>query len=67
MPKKSDYDAERLRHVLQAQHQVITRIQALACGIPQSTLDRYIAPGAGPAPAPDHGGAAGRIGQVTNI
>jgi hypothetical protein len=45
MPKKSDYDAERLRHVLQAQHQVITRVQALACGMPQSTLDRYIAPG----------------------
>jgi hypothetical protein len=45
MPKKSDYDTERLRHVLQAQHQVITRVQALACGMPQSTLDRYIAPG----------------------
>jgi len=45
MPKKSDYDAERLRHVLQAQHQVVTRVQALACGMPQSTLDRYIAPG----------------------
>ena len=29
MPKKSDYDAERLRHVLQAQRQVITRRQAL--------------------------------------
>src|ERR1700750_652615 len=25
MPKKSDYDAERMRHVLQAQHQVVTR------------------------------------------
>src|SRR5689334_7360749 len=45
MPKKSDYDAKRLRHVLQAQHQVVTRVQALACGMPQSTLDRYIAPG----------------------
>src|SRR6478609_3627441 len=45
MPKKSDYDAERLRHVLQAQHQVVTRVQALACGMPQSTLHRYIAPG----------------------
>jgi hypothetical protein len=45
MPKKSDYDAERLRHVLQAQHQIITRVQVLACGMPQSTLDRYIAPG----------------------
>ena len=28
MPKRSDYDAERLRHVLQAQRQVITRTQA---------------------------------------
>ena len=45
MPNRSDYDAERLRHLLQAQHQVITRVQALACGMPQSTLDRYIAPG----------------------
>src|SRR6478752_4235160 len=45
MPKKPDYDAERMQHVLQAQHQVITRVQALACGMPQSTLDRYIAPG----------------------
>lgn len=45
MPKKSDYDSERLRHVLQAQHQVVTRVQALACGMPQSTLDRYIALG----------------------
>jgi len=45
MPKRSDYDAERLQHVLQAQHQVITRVQAVACGMPQSTLDRYFAPG----------------------
>ena len=45
MPKRSDYDAERLRHVLQAQRQVVTRVQALACGMPQSTLDRYAAPG----------------------
>jgi hypothetical protein len=45
MPKRSDYDAERLRHVLQAQRQVITRTQALLCGIPHSTVDRYAAPG----------------------
>src|SRR5690349_7443619 len=45
MPKRSDYDAERLRHVLRAQHQVITRRQALLCGVPHSTLDRYVAPG----------------------
>lgn len=45
MPKKSAFDTERLRHVLQAQYQVITRTQALLCGLPPSTLDRYIAPG----------------------
>jgi hypothetical protein len=45
MPKRSDYDAERLRRVLQAQRQVITRAQALLCGMPHSTVDRYAAPG----------------------
>lgn len=45
MPKRSASDAERLRQVLQAQHQVITRQQALLCGLPPSTLDRYIAAG----------------------
>ena len=45
MPKRSDYDAERLRHVLQAQRQVITRTQALLCGMPHSTVDRYAAHG----------------------
>jgi hypothetical protein len=45
MPKRSSFDRERLRQVLQAQHQVITRRQALLCGMPHSTLDRYIAPG----------------------
>ena len=30
---------------LRAQHHVITRQQALLCGLPPSTLDRYIAPG----------------------
>ena len=45
MPKRSDYDAERLRRVLQAQRQVITRTQALLCGMPHSTVDRYAAPG----------------------
>lgn len=34
-----------MRQVLQAQHQVITRPQALLCGLPPSTVDRYIAPG----------------------
>jgi hypothetical protein len=45
MPKGPTFDAERLRHVLQAQHQVVTRQQALLCGVPHSTLDRYISPG----------------------
>src|SRR5438874_11946234 len=45
MPKRSDYDAERLRGVLQAQRQVVTRTQALLCGMPHSTVDRYAAPG----------------------
>jgi hypothetical protein len=45
MPKRSAFDPERLRQVLKAQHQVITRRQAALCGLPHSTLDRYIAPG----------------------
>jgi len=45
MPKRSAFDTERLRRVLQAQYQVITRRQALLCGLPHSTLDRYMAPG----------------------
>jgi hypothetical protein len=45
MPRRSAFDAERLRQVLRAQHHVITRQQALMCGLPPSTLDRYIAPG----------------------
>lgn len=44
MPKRSAFDAERLRQVLQAQHQVITRQQVLLCGMPASTLDRRVAP-----------------------
>jgi hypothetical protein len=40
----SKCDLERLRHVLQAQYQVVTRRQAQLCGMPTSTLDRYIAP-----------------------
>ncbi len=40
----SKSDLERLRHVLQAQYQVVTRRQAQLCGMPTSTLDRYIAP-----------------------
>jgi hypothetical protein len=43
MPKRSSFDPERLRQVLQVQHQVITRRQALLCGMPHSTLDRRVA------------------------
>jgi predicted transcriptional regulator of viral defense system len=35
---------ERLGRVLREQHQVVTRRQAELCGMPTSTLDRYIAP-----------------------
>ena len=45
MPKRSAFDVERLRRVLQVQRQVITREQALLCGMPSSTLNRYVAPG----------------------
>ena len=45
MPRRSSFDAERLRHVLQVQYQVVTRRQALLCGMPHTTLDRQIAPG----------------------
>lgn len=45
MPKRSAFNTERLRRTLQVQHQVITRRQAVLCGMPHSTLDRYIAPG----------------------
>ena len=45
MPKRSTFDKERLGRVLQAQHQVISRRQALLCGLPHSTLGRYRAPG----------------------
>jgi hypothetical protein len=44
MPKRSDFDMERLSQVLRAQHLVITRGQALLCGMPHSTLDRYPTP-----------------------
>src|SRR5712692_728832 len=45
MPKKSALNGERVGHVLQAQRQVITRRQTLLCGLPESTLDRYVARG----------------------
>jgi very-short-patch-repair endonuclease len=42
MPKKPDLDVERLNRILQEQHQVITRQQALACGMSRSTVDHRI-------------------------
>jgi hypothetical protein len=45
MPKRFVYDVERLGQVLQAQYQVIARRQALRCGVPPNTLDRYTARG----------------------
>ena len=38
MPKRTVIDHERLGRTLASQQQVITRSQALACGIPQSTV-----------------------------
>jgi hypothetical protein len=45
MPKRSAFDMERLGRVLQAQRQVVTRDQALRCGMPRSTIPRQAAPG----------------------
>src|ERR1051326_9392770 len=45
MSRRSGFDPERVRQVLRAQHQVITRRQALLSGMPPSTLDRQIVPG----------------------
>jgi hypothetical protein len=44
MPRLSAYDVAQLRQILRAQHQVITREQALECGIPPATVGRRIAP-----------------------
>jgi hypothetical protein len=45
MPRLSAYDVTQLRKILRAQHEVITRTQALACGMPHATVDRRVAPG----------------------
>jgi hypothetical protein len=45
MPKQSVFDMKRLRRVLQEQRQVVTREQALRCGMPPTTLARQVAPG----------------------
>lgn len=44
MPKLSAYDITQMRQILCAQDQVITRAQALACGMPHATVDRRVAP-----------------------
>jgi hypothetical protein len=45
MPKRSAFDMERLGRVLQVQSQVVTREQALRCGMPRSTITRQVDPG----------------------
>jgi hypothetical protein len=45
MPKRSVFDQDLLRRTLAAQRQVITRSQALACGIPRSTVNAWCRPG----------------------
>jgi hypothetical protein len=41
MPKRIVIDHARLGRILVSQHQVITRSQALGCGIPQSTVSAW--------------------------
>ena len=45
MPKRSAFDVERLGRVLQEQRQVVTRNQAVRCGMPPTTLARQVASG----------------------
>lgn len=45
MPKLSAYDTAQMRQILGSQFDVITRAQALDCGIPPATVARRIAPG----------------------
>ena len=44
MPRRSVFDRDRLLRTLDAQHQVIGRDQALACGIPHSTIASWSRP-----------------------
>jgi hypothetical protein len=41
MPKRSVFDRDLLARTLTAQHQVITRQQALDCGVPRSTVNLW--------------------------
>lgn len=45
MPKRTDFDTDQLRQLLAGQHQVVAREQALGCGIPPSTIGRWLQPG----------------------
>jgi hypothetical protein len=45
MPKRIVIDHEKLGRILAAQHHVITRSQALGCGIPESTVSVWSSPG----------------------
>src|SRR5579859_3358912 len=45
MPKRIVIDHEKLGRILAAQHHVITRSQALGCGIPESTVSVWSKPG----------------------
>jgi hypothetical protein len=44
MPRRSVFDHARLARTLDAQHQVISRSQALACGVPRSTVTSWSQP-----------------------
>lgn len=45
MPKRRVIEEARLRRILTTQHDVITRVQALESGIPQSTVSTWCRPG----------------------
>src|ERR1700684_3293013 len=45
MPRRVVIDHEKLGRILASQHHVITRGQALGCGIPQSTVSAWCKPG----------------------
>jgi hypothetical protein len=42
MLKQTEYDKEALARLIRDQHQVVTRAQALKCGLPHTTIDRKI-------------------------
>jgi hypothetical protein len=44
MPKRAVFDRELMRRTLAAQHQLISRSQAVACGVPRSTLHLWARP-----------------------